>query len=110
MTTTSATSARLSEPPARQIRLLGRLATPAAIGFGLLTLWLAASTWANARLLADGLADLGGTGLALVVVGLMVDAASAVVAGLITYRLAVEVPRVVRGWEDALAERAAATR
>jgi hypothetical protein len=91
----------------RQLQLLRTWAPGAAIAFALVALWSAVAAVRDVVALLDAttegaaspplLASLIGT-----VLGVMV----AVVAGLVAYRLGVEVPRVLQGWRDALAERA----
>jgi branched-subunit amino acid ABC-type transport system permease component len=85
-----------SQPPARQLRLLANLAPGATVVFGLLTVWLVVTA-------LQSLAQPMGSG---VVASLVLGLAAAAVAGLVTYRLAVEVPRVLRGWHTALLDRA----
>lgn len=64
--------------------------------FGLVTVWLVTSTLQNVAQPATSAV------VASLVLGLVAVGAS----GLVTYRFAVEVPRVLRGWETALVERA----
>lgn len=91
---------RPSAPPARRLRLLANLAPAAAVLFGLVTVWLAVSTVQN---LAQPISI-------AVVLSLVLGTAGVLVAGLTTYRLGVQVPRTLRGWERALHERAQAVR
>jgi branched-subunit amino acid ABC-type transport system permease component len=86
---------RPSTPPDRQLRLLANFAPAAAVMFGLVTVWLAVTTVQN---LAWPITP---AVLASVVLG----TGLAALAGVVTYRLAVEVPRTLRGWQGALDER-----
>ena len=96
-------------PPARRIRLLANLAPFAAIVFALLTVWLVVSTVRGLEQVIVALAASEGPVLAGVV-SVVLGALAAVVTGLIAYRLGVEVPRTLRGWDEALAERSRALR
>ncbi len=87
---------RPSGPPARQLRLLANLAPAATVVFGIATVWLAVTTLRN---LAQPMSF-------AVIVPLVVGTFAVAVAGLVTYRLGVETPRTLRGWEAALVERA----
>ena len=93
--------------PLRHLRLLARWAPVAAVAFALLAV---GSAWAAVPVVKGLLAGDVGTGpgstpLLPVLLALVVDVAFAVVAGRVAYRLGVEVPRVLHGWSDALAER-----
>lgn len=96
-----------SEPPSRQIRLLA-LAPGAGVVFALLAVGLVVSTGRSLVLLAGS--EAGSDRLVVAVVSVVLSAAAAVVTALIAYRLLVEVPRTLRGWEAALAERSRALR
>ena len=52
-------------------------------------------------------ASLAGSGVPVLVgvVQVVLGAATAAVAGLVAYRLGVQVPRTLRAWDDALGER-----
>lgn len=85
----------LSDPPARKLRLLANLGPAATVVFGLVTIWLAVTTLQN----------LGRPMTSTVVVSLVAGVFAALAAGSVTYRLGIEVPRTLRGWHVALAER-----
>ena len=92
-----------SRVPARHLRRLARFWLPAAVLVGLGA--LAAARTAVLSLVA--LTGLDGRPWGPAVAGLVVGGLAAVVLGRITWRLAVEVPRTLRAWEDALRERGA---
>ncbi|WP_204912855.1 hypothetical protein [Microlunatus spumicola] len=95
--------------PTRQLRVLARWAPGAAVAFGLLALWSAVSVVRNLTTLVEVLSGAGPAYPVLaVVLGVAVSALVAGFAGLVAYRLGVEVPRTLRGWRVALAERAEA--
>ncbi len=94
-------------PPARQLRLLATWAPGAAVAFALLAVWSAVAALRNLAVLLDGVTAAGPASPPLLasILGTVVCALTAAVAGLVAYRLGVEVPRVLHGWRDALAER-----
>jgi hypothetical protein len=95
-----------SVPSPRQLSLLATWAPGAAVAFGLVAIGSAVSAVRDLLGLIAALtgADATSSSLALVI-GTLVSAMTAVVAGLVAHRLGVEVPRVLQGWRDALAER-----
>jgi hypothetical protein len=93
-----------SSPPARQLRLLATLAPVAGAVFALLAVWLVVGTVRDVGRLASTLEGSGEPVLPAVVL-VLVGAVATVVTALIAHRLLAEVPRVLRGWEAALAER-----
>ncbi|SDV01590.1 hypothetical protein SAMN04488544_3503 [Microlunatus sagamiharensis] len=100
MTTT--TSPR-TPVPARRLQVLSTCWLPGAVLSGLVAL-------GALGLAASGLVGILGEGepgrpLTADVVGLVVGAPAAVVLGMITWRLAVDVPRDLRAWRSALDER-----
>lgn len=95
----------LSEPPARPLRLLANVAPAAAVVFGLITVGMLVGLAGNIAQLVATPRSLARSLSAVVVVSLVVSSSAALLAGLITYRLGVEVPRTLRGWQDALVER-----
>ena len=101
-------AARQPVSPASRLRLLGTWAPAAAVVFGLLAAGSAVSVVRNLVVLVGTLTQAETTSAPLLatVVGMLVSALVATVAGLVAHRLAVEVPQVLRGWQDALAERA----
>lgn len=82
------------------MRLLANLAPAGTVVFGLITAWLVVTTAGN----------LGQPLTPPVVASLVLGAAAALLAGFVTYRLGVEVPRTLRDWEAALGERSRALR
>ncbi|WP_375425817.1 hypothetical protein [uncultured Friedmanniella sp.] len=86
---------RRADPPAHQLRLLANLGPAATVVLGSLTVWLVVATLQN---LAQPMSS-------AVVASLLVNTVATVLAGLATYRLGVEAPRFVRGWQAALVER-----
>ena len=72
--------------------------------FALLAVWLVVGTIRDAGKLATAVSGTGAPVFPAVVL-VLVGAAAAVVTTLVAHRLLVEVPRVVRGWDAALAER-----
>ncbi len=99
------TSPRPVEPPARRLRLLANVAPAGAVVFGLLTVWLVVGTVAGFVQLVDGQGPQPALALGVRVLLLVVELAAALLAALVAYRLAVEVPRTVRRWDEALGER-----
>lgn len=95
---------QLIEPPARALRLLASLWLPAAVLFGLVTTGLVSSTVQNVIGLVSRASEPGAP-LAVHTVVVLVGGFAAVILGRITWRLAVEVPRTVRAWEEAFHER-----
>jgi hypothetical protein len=92
------------KPPARALRLLANLWLPAAILFGLVTIGLVSTTIQSFVALVTQASD-PDSHVAGYFLGVLVGGFAAVVLGRITWRLAVEVPRTVRSWEEALVER-----
>ena len=99
---------RPTPPPARQIRLLG-LAPAAGVVFALLALGSAVSVFRGVAQLASGVRAVDEP-VWVAVVLVLLGAAAAVVFALVAHRLLVRVPRTLRGWQDALAERSRALR
>lgn len=99
-----APSRRTSEPPERALRLLANLWLPAAVLLGLTTVGLVLTIVQNLTGLVDGASEPGAP-VAVNVAVVLVGGLAAVVLGRITWLLAVEVPRTVRGWNEALSER-----
>lgn len=93
---TPAVLTRGSARPARQLTLLATWAPGAAVVFALLAAWSVVTT----------VLSLGRPFSVATVVSVVVGVLVAVVAGRTAYRLGVGVPRVLRAWEAALAERA----
>jgi hypothetical protein len=100
MTTPATSQPRPVGPPSRRLRLLADLAPAFTVVFGLLTLWLVVTTLQN---LAQPMSP-------AVIVALVLGTLAAVLAGSVTYRFAVEVPRILRGWQAALVERRTVSR
>lgn len=98
-----------SQPPARQIRLLANAAPGAGVVFALLAGWLVVSTVRNLGQLVTS-PTVSGPPLLVALLLTVLTAAAAVVTALVAYRLLVEVPRTVRGWDAAVAERSRALR
>lgn len=98
--------------PARRIQVLSTFWLPAAILCGLTALGAAGMAVRALVGLLGRLsgADASGRPLMLLVVNLVVGALAAVVLGRITWRLAVDVPRDLHAWRDALDERREARR
>jgi hypothetical protein len=91
-----------SAPP-RHLRLLATLWLPAAVLVGLATLGAVRTAVQSLVVLVTD--DVRPWGPAVAV--LLVSTLAALVLGHITWRLAVEVPRTVRAWDEALEERRA---
>ncbi|GAB2573365.1 hypothetical protein [Microlunatus antarcticus] len=102
----------MRQPPARQLRLLANLAPFAAIVFALLTVWLTVSAVRGLEQIIMGLAEPGSAREPVfpAVVLVVLTAACGVFTALVAYRLGVQVPRILRGWDEALAERGRALR
>lgn len=79
-------------PPSRSVRLVGRFGVPLGVLFGLLAIVAAVAVVLN---LATG----GGPYRVLLAAG------QAAFLGTIAYGVGVELPRVIREWDAALAER-----
>ena len=92
------------EPPARALRLLANLWLPATVLFGLVTIDLVSTTVQSLVGLVSRASEPGAP-VAVYTVGILVGGFAAVVLGRITWRLAIEVPRTVRAWEEAFYER-----
>lgn len=101
----SPTRPRTSAPRASRLRLLAQLTPPAALVFGLLTVWLLVTTVSSLESVLEADGPLTGVAVSAAVVSLVLGGGGALVSALITYRLGVEVPRTLRGWQTALDER-----
>ena len=95
---------RTAPPPARALQLLANFWLPAAIIFGLTTAGLVATTVQSLNALVNEAAEPGAPVAAFTISALLSGLAAAV-SGRITWRLSVEVPHLVRAWNEALTER-----
>ena len=73
--------------------------------FGLFTVWMVVSTLQNLWRVVAAPRELAEPMSAVVISSLVVGVLMAVLGGLVTYRLGVETPRTLRGWQGALADR-----